>query len=804
MIMLLRWDLTLIKRSKIMSLITEVDILDEARDNFLTYSSEVLTDRAIPSAEDGLLSAQRKILWTMEDYLKMDSKSKTKKCNAVVGSTLATSYYHGDAACYGVLCKMSQDFLMRYPLVQGQGSLGTQENNDMVASSRYTEAKPSIYTDLMMNDFKKNVVPLKETYNGEFMEPVVLPGLFPNAICNGRQAIGISMAHNTAPHNLTEVCNTAIAYIEGKINNVDDLLQYMPGPDFPLGGTVLNIKDVRKAFETGKSTVSLKIQGDYEIEGQTITFTTIPYRTYRNKIKEQIEKNIDIFDELLSDFDDESSVGSNKLVFHVKNGISPAKALNKLFLLTDLQTTLSYNMNFIVNGTPKLCSMIELINYYVKHQENILIKATEYDKDKAEARAHILEGLIVAVDKIDEVIELIKKSTNRQEAKDKLINFLSIDDIQAVAILDMKIGRLTRIDKEELVNELKEKQEIIARCIDILTNQETRNSCLIKEIAELRDKYGDARRTKLLNTEIPKNEKEPTPVEVKDCMVIINNQNKVKRVDIKNFKPQRRNSVGVKTNGDITIFSQKTNTQDYLLVFTTKGKMYRILVDNIPEGTNTTSGTLLATLIEMEKNELPVAYTTLTRDTDKKFILFATKNGTIKKVSIEEYDKMKRTGVLAISLKDDDEVRSAIFINQEEVIIATKNGHLIRFETAEMPISSRTAQGVKGIKLNDGDEVLSISAINGEVFCVIVCINALGKKIPINEITLQKRGGKGMNYSKEPIAGIALANSEDNILISGNISSLVIPANDITTSGRTAQGSITLKGNSEVVSVAKT
>lgn len=787
-----------------MSLITEVDILDEARDNFLTYSSEVLSDRAIPSAEDGLLSAQRKILWTMEDYLKMDSKSKTKKCNAVVGSTLATSYFHGDAACYGVLCKMSQDFLMRYPLVQGQGSLGTQENNDMVASSRYTEAKPSIYTDLMMNDFKKGVVPLKETYNGEFMEPVVLPSLFPNAICNGRQAIGISMAHNTAPHNLTEVCNAAIAYIEGKINSVDDLLQYMPGPDFPLGGTVLNIKDIRKAFETGKSTVSLKIQGDYEIDGQTITFTTIPYRTYRNKIKEQIEKNIDIFDELLSDFDDESSIGSNKLVFHVKNGISPAKVLNKLFLLTDLQTTLSYNMNFIVNGTPRLCSMIELINCYVKHQESILIKATEYDKDKAEARAHILGGLIAAVDKIDEVIELIKKSTNRQEAKNKLISFLSIDETQAVAILDMKIGRLTRIDKEELINELKEKQEIIAKCIDILTHQERRNKCLIKEIAGLRDKYGDARRTKLVNVEIPKNEKEPVPVEVKDCMVIVTNQNKVKRVDIKNFKPQRRNSVGVKTNGDITVFSQKTNTQDYLLVFTTKGKMYRILVDNIPEGTNTTSGTLLATLIEMEKDEVPVAYTTLTRDTDKKFILFATKNGTIKKVSIEEYDKMKRTGVLAISLKDDDEVRSAIFINQEEVIIATKNGHLIRFETAEMPISSRTAQGVKGIKLNDGDEVLSISAINGELFCVIVCRNALGKKIPINEITLQKRGGKGMNYSKEPIAGIALANSEDNILISGNISSIVIPANDITTSGRTAQGSITLKGNSEVVSVAKT
>ena len=708
-----------------------------------------------------------------------------------------------DAACYGVLCKMSQDFLMRYPLVQGQGSLGTQENNDMVASSRYTEAKPSIYTDLMMNDFKKGVVPLKETYNGEFMEPVVLPSLFPNAICNGRQAIGISMAHNTAPHNLTEVCNAAIAYIEGKINSVDDLLQYMPGPDFPLGGTILNIKDIRKAFETGKSTVSLKIQGDYEIDGQTITFTTIPYRTYRNKIKEQIEKNIDTFDELLSDFDDESSIGSNKLVFHVKSGVSPAKVLNKLFLLTDLQTTLSYNMNFIVNGTPKLCSMIELINCYVKHQESILIKATEYDKDKAEARAHILEGLIAAVDKIDEVIELIKKSANRQEAKDKLIDFLAIDETQAGAILDMKIGRLTRIDKEELVSELKEKQKIIAECIDILTHQETRNAHLIKEIAELRDKYGDARRTKLTNSEIPKNEKEPVPVEIKDCMVIVTNQNKVKRVDIKNFKPQRRNSVGVKTNGDVVIFSQKTNTQDYLLVFTTRGKMYRVLVDNIPEGTNTTSGVLLSTLIEMEDNECPVAYTTLNRDTDKKFIVFATKNGIVKKVPLEEYDKMKRTGVLAISLKDGDEVRDVIFTNQEEIVIATKGGHLIRFETAEMPISSRIAQGVKGINLNDGDEVIGISAIIDEQFCVIVCKNALGKKIPTKEIPTQKRGGKGMNYSKEPVAGIVFSNPADNILISGNISSLVISTDDIPIAGRAAQGSILLKGNSEAVSVAK-
>lgn len=788
-----------------MSLITEIDILDESKDCFLTYANETLTDRAIPSVEDGLLSAQRKILWTMEDYLKMDSKSKTKKCNAVVGSTLATSYYHGDAACYGVLCKMSQDFLMRYPLVQGQGSLGTQENNDMVASSRYTEAKPSIYTDLMMNDFKKNVVPLKETYNGEFMEPVVLPSLFPNAICNGRQAIGVSMAHNSAPNNLTEVCNTAIAYIEGKINNVDDLLKYMPGPDFPLGGTVLNIKDVRKAFETGKSTVSLKIQGDYEIDGQKITFTTIPYRTYRNKIKEQIEKNIEVFDELLSDFDDESSIGNNKLVFHVKPGVSVATALNKLFALTDLQTTLSYNMNFIVNGTPKLCSMIDLIRCYVKHQENILTKATEYDKEKAEARAHILEGLIVAVDKIDKVIELIKQSEGRTEAKTALINFLSIDDVQATAILDMKIGRLTRIDKEELVNELKEKQKIIAKCIDILTHQETRNNILIQKISELRDKYGDARKTKLLNIEIPKNEKEPVPVEIKDCVVIVTDKTTVKRVDLKNFKPQRRNSVGVKTNGENVVFSQKTNTQDYLMVFTTKGKMYRLLVDTIPEGTSSSKGQLLNNLVNFDTDELPIAYTTLTRDTSKKFIFFATKNGTVKKVPLSEYDKAKRTGVISISLREGDELADITFVDEEEVLIITKNGMIIRFSTLDMPISSRTAQGVKGIALKEEDSVFAVLPIaEKDKYLAIISDNGYGKKIKVSEFVVQKRGGRGICISKTPIAGALTINDEDRILIVGNASSIVIESNEVPEQSKAPTlGNILIKNNTSVISASK-
>lgn len=786
-----------------MSLITEVDILDEAKDNFLTYAEEVLTDRAIPAAEDGLLSAQRKILWTMKDYLKMDNKSKTKKCNAIIGSTLATSYFHGDIACYGVLRKMAQEFLMRYPLVTGQGQLGTQENNDMFSSSRYTEAKPSKFTDLMMNDFSKNVVPTKETYNGEFQEPIVLPSLFPNAICNGRQAIGISMAHNSAPHNLTEVCNAAIALIEKGELTIDEVLSYIPGPDFPLGGTVLNIKDVRTAFASGKSNISLKIQGDYEIDGQDIVFTSIPYRTYRNKIKKQIEKNIDVLSELIDDFDDESNIGQNKLVFHVKDGVSVSKALNKLFLLTDLQSTLSYNMNYIVNGTPKLCSMVDLLHAYVDHQEEVLVNATAFDKEKAEARAHILEGLIAAVDKIDEVIALIKQSAGRADARAKLMDFLSVNEVQANAILDMKLGKLTRIDKEELVNELKEKKEFIAKCIEILTNKEVRNKVLISKITQLRDTYGDARRTKLLNTDIPKQEKEVVVVEPKDCVVVVTKKNTIKRIDAKNFKAQKRNTTGVKT-GDIVLFSQKTNTQDTLMVFSSKGKMYRVLVDNIPEGTNASNGTPISTLIEFENGEKPMAFTTMTRDTDKKFIFFATKNGTIKKVPLDEYDKMKRTGIIAISFKDDDELADVTFINQEQMLLVTKNGMTIRFGTAEMPISSRTAQGVKGMKLNDGDSVIAaLPIVDPADYFAIVSKNGLGKKMQIDELTLQNRGGKGLLCYKGEIAGAEIIKESDNLLINGDKSSIVISGKDIPTLGRISMGNIMLKNNEQVISITQ-
>jgi len=790
--------------------ITEIDIIDEAKDNFLVYAEEVLTDRAIPAVEDGLLSAQRKILWTMEDYLKMDSKGKTKKCNAIVGSTLATSYFHGDISCYGVLCKMSQEFLMRYPLVKGQGSLGTQESNDMVASSRYTEAKPSLYTDLMMNDYKKKVIPEKETYNGEFMEPVVLPGLFPNALCNGRQAIGISMAHNSLPHNLTEVCNAIIHYIENEGNiNIDELMKDIPGPDFPLGGQIINIKEVRSAYATGKSNVSLKVRGDYEIENNKIIFNSIPYRTYRNKIKEQINDNIEELEKSIIDFDDESSVGINRLVFTVKDEGCIQTALSKLFALTDLQTTLSFNMNFIVNGTPKLCSLYDLIKYYVIHQEDVLLNATYFDKDKAEKRLHIIEGLIIAIDKIDEVIKLIKNSENKNIARTSLVSFLNIDEIQADAILDMKLVKLTRIDKNELIQEKQEKEIFIEECNRIIGNKSYRDGILIKKISSLRDAYGDARRTKLNNISENKEEKEIEFVEPEKCVVVMTESGLIKRVPSSSFRTQRRNGVGVRTQDDITSMVIRTNTIDSLMIFTDKGRMYRLLVNDIPVGNNTAKGQSIKSLVTMEPNENPTVIYSIYRDTDAKYVLFTTKNGLVKKTALDEYIKTsKKSGIAAINIKDDDELVSVNLIKDEPVIIVTKNGYTIKFNSMEVGAMGRITQGVKGINLSKDDNVITTLVIRDEKDMIAIFTeNGLGKKYLISETPIQKKGGKGLLCYKPTtttgfVSAAALLSNEDNILICGDKNSICIKSNEIPTLGRVSVGNQIIKNN-KIISVSK-
>lgn len=787
------------------SLITEVDILEESKNCFLDYTEEVLTDRAVPSAEDGLLSVHRKLIWTMEEPLKMNSKSKFKKSASIVGTTLATSYFHGDTACYGALCKIAQPYLMRYPLIDGDGNLGTQEGNGYEAASRYTNAKPSIYADLMMNDFKKNVVPLKETYNGEYMEPVVLPSLLPNAIVNGRETIAIGLAHNSLPHNLTEVCNAIIARLEKNDSlTIDELMLYIKGPDFPLKNTVINSKDIKAAFAKGKSDVSLKVRGDYEIKDNEIIFNTIPYRTYRNKIKEQISQNIDVLEEYIEDFSDESNCGINKLVFKIKKGVNPEQAVLKLFALTSLQTTLSYNMNYIVNGTPKMCSMMDLIDAYVNHQINVLLASTEFDKEKALKRKHILEGLIIVINDIDKAIHLIRDSLNSAEAASRLVKTFNLTEEQAKAVLDMKLARLTKLDKNDLIKELEEKNRIIAECEKIINEETYRNNVLIEKVKNLKNTYGDARRTELLNIEVPKEEKEIAEIIPEDVVIVFTENGLIKKVPTSTFKIQRRGGKGVKTKDEIISDVIKTNTVDTLMFFTTKGKMYRTIADNIPTGTNITKGVSVDSLIKLDKNEKVIAITSLHRKSTPKYVIFVTKNGMVKKSYLEEYTKTNRnTGIAALNVKENDEVVRIIFQDEEDIILLTKNGMSIKFATKEINPVGRAAMGVKGIKLSEDDEIvaaLPIHKISDTV--AIFTENGLGKKVSLEDFPLQGRGGKGTICSKSSIIKGLMISNEDNILICGNKSSICISAKDIPLLSKISQGNILLKDN-KVLSATK-
>lgn len=787
------------------SLITEVDILEESKNCFLDYTEEVLTDRAVPSAEDGLLSVHRKLIWTMEEPLKMNSKSKFKKSASIVGTTLATSYFHGDTACYGALCKIAQPYLMRYPLIDGDGNLGTQEGNGYEAASRYTNAKPSIYADLMMNDFKKNVVPLKETYNGEYMEPVVLPSLLPNAIVNGRETIAIGLAHNSLPHNLTEVCNAIIARLEKNDSlTIDELMLYIKGPDFPLKNTVINSKDIKAAFAKGKSDVSLKVRGDYEIKNNEIIFNTIPYRTYRNKIKEQISQNIDVLEEYIEDFSDESNCGINKLVFKIKKGVNPEQAVLKLFALTSLQTTLSYNMNYIVNGTPKMCSMMDLIDAYVNHQINVLLASTEFDKEKALKRKHILEGLIIVINDIDKAIHLIRDSLNSAEAASRLVKTFNLTEEQAKAVLDMKLARLTKLDKNDLIKELEEKNRIIAECEKIINEETYRNNVLIEKVKNLKNTYGDARRTELLNIEVPKEEKEIAEIIPEDVVIVFTENGLIKKVPTSTFKIQRRGGKGVKTKDEIISDVIKTNTVDTLMFFTTKGKMYRTIADNIPTGTNLTKGVSVNSLIKLDKNEKVIAITSLHRKSTPKYVIFVTKNGMVKKSYLEEYTKTNRnTGIAALNVKENDEVVRIIFQDEEDMILLTKNGMSIKFATKEINPVGRAAMGVKGIKLSEDDEIVAALPIHKTSDTVAIFTeNGLGKKVSLEDFPLQGRGGKGTICSKSSIIKGLMISNEDNILICGNKSSICISAKDIPLLSKISQGNILLKDN-KVLSATK-
>lgn len=774
----------------------QVELTHELGTNFINYAMAVNTDRSIPDATTGLKPVHKRILYCALDDGNTSNK-KHVKCANIVGSMLAKWHPHGDTAVYDALVRLAQPWIMRYPLIDFHGNRGNQIG-DPPAHYRYTECRlAKISEDGILDGVKKHCVDFVPNFDETREEPVNLPAVFPNLLCNPNSGIGVALACSWAPHNLKEVAAAINNYLDGKE-------PMLPGPDFPTGGLVLNKDDIPKIMSTGKGTV--RIRAKYECDGNDIIFNEIPYGLTVEKVVQELNDLADIDGKLdgVSEIKDETTKKSVRIVLRCKKDANIAKIISTVFAETSLQTSFSYNQVALVDGEPKLLNLKDCIEVYVKHNLSCIIKEYNFNLNKAKARLHIVEGLFKALEDIENIISTIRSSDTTVNAKKALQEKYGFSEEQAKAITDMKLGKLASLEKVEIENERAELLSTIENIMEILNSRDKQIAMLRERLDTIVKKYGDDRITELAQIAIEKKQKEPIVVEPKDCVIIITSKNTIKRIDAKSFKPQKRNTTGVKTGSDMIIFSQKTNTQDVLMVFTSKGKMYRLLVDNIPEGTNASAGAPLSSLIEFEDGEKPMAFTTLSADNDKKFIFFATKKGIIKKVPLEEYNSLKRTGVTAIKFKEGDELAAVTFINQEEMMLVTKNGMSIRFAAAGMPISSRIAQGVKGMNVAEDDQIIAALPIsNPASYLAIVSIDGLGKRTELKEFTIQNRGGKGLSCYKNPIAGAELVVDDDMLLISGDKTSIVVKATELPILNRTSLGNIMLKNNEKVISIAK-
>lgn len=774
----------------------QVELTHELGTNFINYAMAVNTDRSIPDATTGLKPVHKRILYCALDDGNTSNK-KHVKCANIVGSMLAKWHPHGDTAVYDALVRLAQPWIMRYPLIDFHGNRGNQIG-DPPAHYRYTECRlAKISEDGILDGVKKHCVDFVPNFDETREEPVNLPAVFPNLLCNPNSGIGVALACSWAPHNLREVAAAINDYLDGKE-------PMLPGPDFPTGGLILNKDDIPKIMSTGKGTV--RIRAKYECDGNDIIFNEIPYGLTVEKVVQELNDLADIDGKLdgVSEIKDETTKKSVRIVLRCKKDANIAKIISTVFAETSLQTSFSYNQVALVDGEPKLLNLKDCIEVYVKHNLSCIVKEYNFNLNKAKARLHIVEGLLKALEDIENIISTIRSSDTTANAKKALQEKYGFSEEQAKAITDMKLGKLASLEKVEIENERAELLSTIENIMEILNSRDKQITMLRERLDTIVKKYGDDRITELAQVAIEKKQKEPVVIEPKDCVIIITSKNTIKRIDAKSFKPQKRNTTGVKTGSDMIIFSQKTNTQDVLMVFTSKGKMYRLLVDNIPEGTNASAGAPLSSLIEFEDGEKPMAFTTLSADNDKKFIFFATKRGIIKKVPLEEYNGLKRTGVTAIKFKEGDELAAVTFINQEEMILITKNGMSIRFAAAGMPISSRTAQGVKGMNVAEDDQVIAALPIsNPASYLAIVSIDGLGKRTELKEFTIQNRGGKGLSCYKNPIAGAELVVDDDMLLISGDKTSIVVKATELPILNRTSLGNIMLKNNEKVISISK-
>ncbi len=795
--------------------IIKVDLNSEMKKSYIDYSMSVIVGRALPDVRDGLKPVHRRILYTMYEAGLTPDKPY-KKCAATVGDVLGKYHPHGDAAVYDALVRMAQDFSLRYPMVDGHGNFGSVDG-DPPAAYRYTEAKMSKLSLEMLTDIEKETVDFIPNYDENLLEPTVLPSKFPSLLVNGSSGIAVGMATNIPPHNLTEVINGLVAVIEDPEIDIDGLLSHIKGPDFPTAGIIMGLGGIRSAYTTGRGKIVMRARTEIEqmsADRERIVVTELPYQVNKARLTEKIAELVkDKRVEGISDIRDESDRDGMRLVIELKRDANASVILNQLFKYTQLQDTFSINMLALVDNQPKTLSLREMLDHYIDFQKSVVVRRSKYDLKKAEARAHILEGLRIALDHIDEIIKIIRASYN--DAKANLMERFGFSDVQAQAILDMRLARLQGLEREKIDGEYNDLMEKIAYLNKVLSSEEMVLDIVKEELIAVRDKYGDERRSEI--TAFADEINIEDLIDEEDVVITLTHFGYVKRLPVDTYKSQRRGGRGI--TGITTReedFVEKlfiTSTHDHILFFSSKGKMYRLKAYEIPEAGRQAKGTAIVNLLQLDSDEKITAAITLREFEEGKYLLFGTKKGTVKKTDLLSYDTARKGGLIAIVLDEDDElINVRLTDGNDDIILSTHNGMCIRFKETDVRPMGRVSHGVRGIKLSGDDYVVGVSSsVDGEDL-LVVTEKGYGKKTSLDEYKIQTRGGKGVtNYriseTTGKVTGILAVNETDDVMLITSEGIIIrMKTGEISRIGRLTKGVrlMRLADDVLVVSVAKT
>lgn len=799
--------------------VTNVDLSKKMRTSFLDYAMSVIVARALPDVRDGLKPVHRRILYDMHE-LGVTPDKPYKKSARIVGDVLGKYHPHGDTAVYESMVRMAQDFSYRYMLVDGHGNFGSVDG-DGAAAMRYTEARLSKIAMEMLRDINKDTIDFQPNYDGTEREPVVLPARFPNLLVNGASGIAVGMATNIPPHNLAEVISAIHVLMDNPDATTADLMEVLPGPDFPTGGVVMGKSGIRKAYETGKGTIIVRAKVEIEGESggkQRIIATELPYMVNKAKLIERIaELARDKRIEGITDINDESDREGMRVVIDVRRDASAEVILNNLYKLTLMQTSFSFNMLAIVKGTPRILSLKEILNYYLDHQVEVIQRRTKYELNKAQARAHILEGLRIALDHIDEIIKIIRGSQTGDVAKNQLIEGFGLDDKQAQAILDMRLVRLTGLEREKIDKEYNQLMKDIEEYKAILASRDRVNEIIYQELLEIQHRFGDARRTELLVGEVLSLEDEDL-IEEEDVIISLTHNGYIKRLPTSEFKAQNRGGRGVQGmgvhNDDFVEHLVSTSTHDVLLFFTDAGKVYRMKGYEIPEYGRSAKGIPVINLLNIGNDEKIQAVINVSdKNNDiQKDLFFVTLLGTVKRTLVSDFANIRSNGLKAINLKDGDQVSNVLIADKDQnIIIGTHLGYAVSFNAAAVRSMGRSATGVRGIRLRENDYVVGSDILKPDSEVFIISENGYGKRTPAADYPVKGRGGKGVktaNITEKngPLAGLTtVTGKEDIMLITDQGVMIRFGVEDVSQTGRATLGVhlIRMTDGAKVATMAK-